>query len=96
MDPISPWLAAIGTLFGLGQQQQASGEAARMAALGERQMNLVEPFARRQFQRREQLFEPVEEEAMERLSGRMRKSPWFADEWLRQSRRLRQPLTLNY
>lgn len=93
---MNPWLIGLGLLGSFLGQQRASSEADRARSLEERQLALIEPYARRQFKRREEIFEPVEEEAMARLTQRMRTSPWFAGQWLGQARGLRQPLTLTY
>jgi len=93
---ISPWQFAASALLSLfGSQQARQGEEAANR-LAERQVGLQERIANRYLGRAEQLYDPLEEEALARLAERMRTSPFYAPAWLGQARRLRQPLTLNY
>jgi len=64
--------------------------------LQKRQMDLMEPYIRRQMERRQAMFEPVENEALGRTSQRMQTNPWYASAALGQAQRLREPLMLNY
>lgn len=93
---MNPWLLGIGLLSSLFGRQEAASEASRARSLEERQLALIEPYTRRQFKRREEIFEPVEEEALGRLTQRMRTSPWYAGTWLGQARGLRAPMRLAY
>lgn len=93
---ISPWQFAASALMSLFGGQQARGQSEAANRLAERQVGLQERIANRYLGRAEELYDPLEKEALGRLTERMRTSPFYAPEWLGQARRLRQPLNLRY
>lgn len=93
---MDPWAYAMAALAGTQAQQPYQQASQNAMALQERQFNLMEPYIQRQMQRRQQMFEPVENEALGRMAQRMQTNPWYASAWMGQAQRLRQPITLNY
>jgi hypothetical protein len=94
---MNPWVFAAGALLNFLGQQQAGNQAAAANALGEKQMEAQNRIVDYLLGRRRTLYDPLEEqEILPRITERIRNTPFYAQDWLRQARQLRRPMSLAY
>jgi hypothetical protein len=86
--------AILGVTSFLGGQQ-ASSQAARANALAEQQVQLQKELLDYLLTKRKRLYDPIEENVViPRMTKWGTSLPGYANEWLRDARRLRTPMTL--